>query len=210
MTRHRSTSLGFTLVELLVGLTLVALISVALMGGLRFGIRAWETGSDRLDQFSRIEVVQNLLRRELAQATLPRIPVDQAVIPPAFRGNPGELQFLAPLPVHFAEGGLRIFRLEARPRGLRYDLVLSWRMYRPEILLSEAYEAEEETVLLEELSGIELSYFGALAKDQPPEWLSDWPAELGRPQLVRLRVNLPEDDRRRWPDLIIRLPGAAG
>ena len=33
---------GFTLVELLVATTLLALLSVVLFGGLRFGARAWE------------------------------------------------------------------------------------------------------------------------------------------------------------------------
>ena len=63
-TRSRSTA-GFTLVELLVAMTLIGLISVALFGGLRFGARAWEAGNERAESFSQLEVVQSLLRREL-------------------------------------------------------------------------------------------------------------------------------------------------
>ena len=38
---------GFTLVELLVGLSLLGLISLLLFGGLRFGLRTWEAGGTR-------------------------------------------------------------------------------------------------------------------------------------------------------------------
>ncbi len=37
---------GFTLVELLVAMTLLAFLSITLFGGLRFGARSWEAVVD--------------------------------------------------------------------------------------------------------------------------------------------------------------------
>ena len=61
---------GFTLVELLVVLALLGLVSVALIGALRFGLRAWDTGERRVEQLNRVQAVQAFLRRRIQQATL--------------------------------------------------------------------------------------------------------------------------------------------
>ena len=62
---------GFTLVELLVALTLFGVISVVIMGGLRFGTRVWETGNDRAEVLAEVDAVQGILRRYMAQAIVP-------------------------------------------------------------------------------------------------------------------------------------------
>ena len=61
-------TLGFTLVELLVAITLLGLIAVALSGALRFGARVWDVGTERGAQSSRVEAAQNFLRRRIAEA----------------------------------------------------------------------------------------------------------------------------------------------
>ncbi|MGH6912899.1 MAG: PulJ/GspJ family protein, partial [Geminicoccales bacterium] len=58
---------GFTLLELLVAITLLGVLMAALFGALRLGARVWETGTARQDASARIQIVHNLLRRELAQ-----------------------------------------------------------------------------------------------------------------------------------------------
>ena len=49
--RHelRAAERGFTLLELLVAITLLGLLMAALFGGLRLGTRVWETADARLD-----------------------------------------------------------------------------------------------------------------------------------------------------------------
>ena len=80
---------GFTLLELLVAITLLGLLMAALLGGLRLGARVWETGEDRLDASARIQVVQDFLRQRLAEArgseasASPAIETDPVVPRPA-------------------------------------------------------------------------------------------------------------------------------
>ncbi len=59
---------GFTLLELLVAITLLGLLMAALFGGLRLGARVWETGETRLDASARVQIVQDFLRQRLAEA----------------------------------------------------------------------------------------------------------------------------------------------
>ena len=200
---------GFTLVELLVGLTLMALLSVLLFGGLRFGVRAWEAGGERIEQASRVEMVQNLLRRQISQAR--RLPqaVDAGPVAP-FVGEADSLVFIAPLPVHRGIGGSYLFRLTQRETDGRSNLALAWHLYRPELLTGGLAEPDEQATLLEDIVGIELAYYGANDQEQPMQWWDAWDGASGMPQLVRLRVEFPPGDRRRWPDLIIRVLGSSG
>ncbi|MGH6893625.1 MAG: PulJ/GspJ family protein [Dongiaceae bacterium] len=199
---------GFTLVELLVGLILMALISVILFGGLRFGMRAWEAGSDHIDDATRIELVQNLLRRQVSQARLPPQAADTGPVA-AFVGGADSLMFIAPLPAHRGRGGSYLFRLTQRESDRRSVLTLAWHLYRPELLAEDLAAPEDETALLEDIAGIGLAYYGAADPERPPQWSDAWDGAGGRPQLVRLRVEFPPGDARRWPDLIIRVVGAS-
>jgi general secretion pathway protein J len=201
---HPADSQGFTLVELLVGLTLMALLSVILFGGLRFGVRAWEAGGDRIEHASRVEMVQNLLRRQVGQARrLPQAADTDSAAP--FVGEAGSLVFVAPLPAHRGIGGSYLFRLTHRESDGRSDLALGWYLYRPELLASGLAEPNEEAILLEDIVGIELAYYGAVGEEQPMQWWDAWDGAGGMPQLVRLRIEFPPGDQRRWPDLIVRV-----
>ena len=205
---HPVAAEGFTLIELLVALTLMAMLSVILFGGLRFGIRAWETGGRNLEEAGRIEAVQSLLRRELTQARfLPQKNNAGPVAP--FKGDASSLVFIAPLPNHGDLGGSYLFRLALRENQGRSDLTLAWRLYRPELLVSDHQIFDDGTVLVGNIASIELSYYGSPGPQLPFQWWDKWDGSSGRPQLIRLRMEFSPGDRRRWPDLIIRVIGAA-
>ena len=59
---------GFTLLEILVAITLLGLLMAALFGGVRLGVRAWEASGTRLDNDTRLTAVQDFLRDRLTQA----------------------------------------------------------------------------------------------------------------------------------------------
>ena len=191
---------GFTLVELLVALTLFALMSVLMFGGLRFGLRAWESGGERIDEAAQVEVVQNLLRRALSQARPPWDHEDRETLS-VFSGTPDTLSFVAPLPSHSGSGGLAVFLLSERQNSDGASLALVWKIFRPDNLDSAAFD--EDRLLLENIGGIEFAYYGRFDASRPPNWLDQWDGLLGLPQLIRVRVRFPPGDRRRWPDLVV-------
>jgi general secretion pathway protein J len=61
-------SKGFTLLELIIALTIVAVIVVIIFGALRIGIRAWEKGERDMDVRQRQRIVLEL-KRQLASTT---------------------------------------------------------------------------------------------------------------------------------------------
>jgi len=196
MSRARPHEGGFTLVELLVAFALFAMISVLLAGGLRFGVRAWEAGRARAEPTEEVGIAQNLLRREIAEAALPRDENDMAH---AFTGGPDSIAFSAPLPAAAAAGESYAFQLQAVGSGGRADLALAWR---PAAVPADARDASS-AILLENIAGIELAYFGAAVSGKAPIWSSRWSGTAGLPELVRVRVIFPAGDRRLWPDLFV-------
>jgi general secretion pathway protein J len=194
---------GFTLVELLVGLSLLGLISLLLFGGLRFGLRAWEAGSARLAQSDEIEAVQNLLRRELAEAQPVTLGLPEEDPPVLFQGSGEALLFVAPLPSHRGIGGSHVFTLAVEGEGGDAQLMLRWHLFRADVAGQPLFDPKDSSPLLTGIDAIALSYFGRTAPDAPPQWLGRWDGSLGLPELVRIQVLFPPGDRRHWPDLVV-------
>jgi general secretion pathway protein J len=197
---------GFTLLELLVAITLLGLLMAALFGGLRLGARVWETGETRLDAAARIQIVQDLVRQRLTQA-LPLetvLPEEGEDYRPLFLGQVDAVRFATLLPDHLG-GELALMELalvdSGEAQGLG-DLVLRLRRLEPDAEI-ERDAAPEERVLLERVESLELAYFGSLRQDELPEWWQTWEGQVELPQLVLMQLRFVEGDPRQWPGLIV-------
>src|SRR5690348_16195565 len=81
---------GFTLVELLVALTIFALLSAAGVTLLSFSVRAQASSDERLERLAEIRRAGALLTSDLAQAA-PRISRDETgAVKPALVGGSGQ------------------------------------------------------------------------------------------------------------------------
>jgi general secretion pathway protein J len=178
----------------------MALISIALFGGMRFGIRAWETGAQRIDQATRIELVQSLLRRQLSQAKRPSNEPNGSA--PPFVGEADRVAFMAPSPRPDDIGTDLQFVLAKSTA--RSQLALTWAP--PQARESgEPPSSPEATILLEDVVSVEFGYYGTPDPQRPAQWWDTWDDAHGLPTLVRLRLSFPKGDERRWPDLIIHI-----
>jgi general secretion pathway protein J len=187
---------GFTLIEALVTVTLLGLLSVALAGGLRFGVDAWARGSAHSDQLSRTTVVQGLLRRVVGEA-YPYFLFNAYV---DFEGTTESLAFLAPAPVVLGSIGRSRFRLSIEKHDGLADLVMT---SRAELAAADAPSTIEKKTLLAGTALIEFAYFGRLRSEGNARWHDRWTGQSALPQLLRIQVQFPEGDTRLWPDLVI-------
>jgi general secretion pathway protein J len=93
---------GFTLIEVVIALTISATLLVVLFAGLRVGLAAWQRGDERAEALQRTRSITQILTRSLG-ATYP-YRASATVKEPAhllFEGEPGRLAFVtsaAPFP----------------------------------------------------------------------------------------------------------------
>jgi len=66
----RNRERGFTLLELLISITILGLIATLILGAFRIGVRAWEKGEKDVEIHQRERVVLDLVRRQLSSVCL--------------------------------------------------------------------------------------------------------------------------------------------
>jgi general secretion pathway protein J len=196
---------GFTLVELLVALTLFAVLSILLFGGLRFGMRASETGNARLDRAGDLAAAAGFLRGELADAQ-PLTKEEDSRKSIAFEGETGSIEFVALAPPYLALGGWEVLRIGVERQGSSGLLVVNWRLVRDDG--AAAVPPRGRAVLLDRVKSVAFGYFGAPTKGgDPPRWYAHWRDAGALPALVRLRLGFA--DGTSAPDIIVALRAAS-
>ena len=191
---------AFTIVELLVALSLLTLIIVGLAGGLRFGFKVWRQGGARVDHGQHVIVLQNLLRQVLGDIYPFFVRDDPTHGHVEFVGGANALEFLSSAPIAAGYSGRLRFRLFLDRHADQLDFAM---MARPELADAEGRAALTSRVLLEDVPSVAFSYFGTARSEKAAHWQDDWTDQTALPQLIRVRVPFTPDDRRFWPELII-------
>lgn len=210
---------GLTLIELLVALVLLAFVSMMLTGGLRFSARAWEYSDSQLEKSERLLSVQRLLRSIISTArprdrrsARRRRSATGVTEQDAFIGDPQIVKFIAQLPRHHGQGGLYRIAFEEIPGNQNTsNFLIRWRPMEAGFADIKDGETEEwtKTILLENVEKIKFEYFGKLNKAENESWAETWSDSRQLPVLVRLSVEFPKGDRRRWPALTVKLIATA-
>jgi len=192
-------SKGMTLIEVLVALSVLSLLAVGMVATFRIGHRTYDRVLKADRTYWDVLVAQRFLRDALESA----YPFEPGAGTSRARGLDGtaeRLQLTAPGRLADSATGFRrlSFVLVRRMDGLE-DLVTHSQLDRNGASDSEtAAAAAGAEVLVSGVKTIEWGYFDA----QGSVWRSTWSARRP-PSLVRLRVEFPPGDSRRWPNLIV-------
>lgn len=182
---------GFTLLDVLVALAVMAFVLAALNQGVRFGLTAWNRQRTDIERRADVDAVERTLRRLIESLD----PVSRTQ-PPSVVGDAQRFAFTAELPQAAAGGDRHADMQLVVDAGRR--LVLRWTPHRPAARLA-APPAPETVELLGGVERIDLAYW---SRSGAGGWQRGW--NSGEPPaLVRLRVIFPDKDPRHWPDLVI-------
>ena len=188
---------GFTLIELVIAMTLMSLILTILFGGLRLAGRSWDAGTARADKSNEMRLVETLVTRTVRQL-YPIVWQDATGSRLSFAGGANAVMFTAPLPARSGIAGIYLISLELKRDGKRQELLMRRQIYRPD--MRELSEKAETTVLLEDITHAGFSYFGSQGPQDAPQWTESWEgaSAMALPQLIRLSLATDQP----WPDIV--------
>jgi general secretion pathway protein J len=192
-------SQGFTLLELLIGMTLVGFILVLLFAGLNLGTRSWEAGEQRMVTSSRQAVVVDFIRRAIEQ-TYPlrwRVGEEDRL---AFAGEAESLRFVGTVAMHEGASGNHLIALDLVDGDTGRDLVMRWQLPDPGAPGFEPIEQAEPKVLIKAVKEMALAYFGAQSETEDPAWHDQWLDQKTPPELIRLQLTMENGET--WPDIV--------
>lgn len=184
--RRKTGEQGYTLVEMLVALSLTGFLSVALFANVGMGARVWDIVEDHSQETASGNILYRVVRRHIELAVpvgVTRGATRQQIY---FEGNGQTLRF-------FTEAGAGaqppgIYGVEFDLSGEKDSTMLSVRRARMAI----GDFRESQTVVWDEsrlpLKGneAELAYYGRLDGDQGAEWHREWSGQRALPKLVRM------------------------
>jgi len=188
---------GFTLMELLVALTLFGILMATVLGGLRLGTRVWEVSTDRLEHGGQVLAVHSLLRQRLEEA-LPIFVDGGESRQPVFSGEARKLRLTSSMPASLGDGTFLLELNLETPAGGAGDLVLRWHPWP----VDPAAPAGER-VILQDVAGITIGYFGKREREKAPAWHDQWQNQIDLPDLIRVDLAFADGDDRQWPALIV-------
>lgn len=203
-TPGRSAEAGFTLLEIIVAMLVLAMIMTTAFGALRLSDRSWEAGIKRAGEAEQLRTTADLLRRQFNQL-LPLHWIVDTERRIAFKGDRTRVQFIAPAPQHHGATGLFEFTFSAEADEDDIRLILNYTLHDPDQTQLGPPDSGRRVRLVERLKSVELEYYGTSTGDESPAWHPQWSSEEeSYPELVRLRMER-ESGMPQWPELILSL-----
>ncbi|HSZ74975.1 MAG TPA: prepilin-type N-terminal cleavage/methylation domain-containing protein [Rhizomicrobium sp.] len=192
------TDAGFTLLELLVAMTLLGFLTALMFDGLRFGRRAWETTENAAQLSNTIRTFQYTLRDELSRAYPLLQAVDATHANIAFEGAADHVSFFAPDVEGVPSGEMARVTIEADKTAVGSIVKIS---SAPELAVSD--DVRTRSLELPGITSLAFAYYGKDKPNDAPTWRNDWDSHTELPELIRVSAHSPHDDAV-WPDLVIR------
>jgi prepilin-type N-terminal cleavage/methylation domain-containing protein len=165
---------GFTLLELLISMTILALIFVAVLGAIRIGTRSWERGEARAEENQRKRTVVESLTRDLTMIYPLRVK-DQDKDVVVFHGRSDSLEFAALPQSYGAEPFSHMIRIVAY--AIESDRGLTATVSYPLVAQASGSVESRAKSLDERVSEVRFRYLVPEGKPEdklPPAWRDVW------------------------------------
>ncbi|MFZ2172145.1 MAG: prepilin-type N-terminal cleavage/methylation domain-containing protein [Methylococcaceae bacterium] len=195
--RHK----GFTLIEVLIAMTLLSIMVVLLFTSLKICADSWEKGESKITDVNEVAVVYNFFQRHLSVATPLWNDFSEEDRTFSFQGKSRSLQFISSFPASAARSGLQLFSIQLQEADNQRFVVVTITPFFP---VTEGKEwRKEEVALIKHVSDFKLAYFGSDGNENKDVWLDEWLDRDVQPRLVKINIELENEIF--WPEMIIEL-----
>jgi len=190
---------GFTLIEMLLAITLMAAILALVYGGMRATTRATLRGETLIASTQSMRMSHQFISRQIHQM----LPLrwdgkdEEGVM---FEGDSSSITWVGPMPGYLGFGGPQLQRLDIARGENGQEL-----HFRHAILNDGKAEIEsQEPIVL--LTGVEDLSFDFLKQDEKADtasWQANWDEEGNVPLAVRMKLDFEDNGTGLvWPDLV--------
>ncbi|MCX5901085.1 MAG: prepilin-type N-terminal cleavage/methylation domain-containing protein [Proteobacteria bacterium] len=192
-------SRGFTLLELMLAISIFALVVVVLFSSFWAGIGAWEKGEQRIEFQQRMRSVCELLFREVSAAYpyfLTPSQLDKHTTSVAFFGEANSLRFVSYANLHKRASGLCMLEFwVSEHNGLMLGEAAALVANKEDFDAAPLRSPENALAICPELRGLQFQYFDRKKDDDPGEWIEQWdPAERRgyMPRIIRVTLTFSD------------------
>jgi len=183
---------GFTLLELVVTLTILGFVLVMVLGLLRLGSGSWERGEAKADHYQKQRIVFSLLSQQVKSSFPYKIKAQKAegdYI--AFLGERDSLRFVSTFSVTAKRPEGLVFVIYRVEEGKNSGKLL--KMFEKRVLnkdfMEETPEEEKFLTLLEDLSEFGFEYFQeGEEEEEVGEWAESWDGKDKRELPSQIRM----------------------
>ena len=197
--RHAS---GFTLVELLLAITLMSILLGLTYTGLRAATKSSQRGEILLAAGGELRASHQFIRRQLNQM----LPLsfaeidDQQPLRIIFQGDASYIKYVAPMPGYLGSGGPQVQLIEIVNDGNGGSIVQFSHALLQGFTEDRLYE-REPVILLEGVGSAGFEFLGEDEEGELTGWMASWDTEEVLPVAVRLDLEFQQELNLRWPDL---------
>ena len=192
---------GFTLLEVMITLTILSMMLVIIFGAFRLGLSAWQRGDSTKEEYQRFRTASELMLRQIKSMVPLKIKTEKAEGDYlAFEGKLRTLKFISALPIKSRKPeGLVYAMYEFKEDGDGGRIVL----YEEKALNKDFFEVgpkEDSGVsLMEGVSEVRFEYCRPAdpEKNQEEKWEEEWNAkeEKALPKAVRVSITYKNEKK---------------
>jgi general secretion pathway protein J len=191
---------GFTLLELIISITLVAIIVLIISVAANLGYRSFNAGEKKMNSVERLRSSLTIIDAQI-QSGVPLTLEEGGVKQYYFAGEQDSLKFSTNYSIWGGQRGYVIvnYRVDTDDRGKRTLFASEYKV---------GMENQKETKLLEGFDEITFDYYQQDATEEEGEWITQWVDEEMMP--TRIRVNLVRGSSSLSYIMPVRVGGAIG
>lgn len=188
-------SAGFTLLEVMLAMTLLSIMVVLLFSSLQIAAESWNKGENKIAEVNEKAIVFRFFKQHLPSIRPAFDDFSETDTSFSFTGDSDVFQFVSVFPASANRKGLHLFEVgfDRAEESIKV-------MLKPFYSNVENGEwQEEEVVLLENVENFKISYFDMKAS----EWERNWLEKKELPALIKIEITML--DQSYWPEMILPL-----